>query len=238
MYGLTKMQVFFLKKYGKLLGIKQYKKIWLPHELLIIAYIKSFNKDKFRRYREGGRFISEYHYGFSVGKYSYGYEQFWSKNNLKKNLKSIGAFCSIGRDVMIPDGNHPLDFVSTNPFIFNKGFGFIDENFDISNKFKSQDIHIGNDVWIGQKVILMSGISIGNGSVIGAGSVVTKSVPDYAIAAGIPAKVIRYRFNQEQINYLNKIKWWEWNDEKIKHNVASFKNIDNFLNLQSSLKSN
>lgn len=234
MYNLSRLEIFLLKKFGKLLAKKRVKTIWMPHQILLVAILKRFNKDTFKKYREGGRFISEYHYGFSVGKYSYGYEQFWEGNNLKRNLKQIGAFCSIARNVLIPDGNHQLSYISTNPFLFNKGFGFLPEDLNISQNFKCQNIIIGNDVWIGQNVILMPGIVIGDGAVIGAGTIVTKSIPPYAIVAGVPGKIIRYRFNQDQINHLLQSKWWEWDDEQIKMQIKSFYNVKDFSEAVSS----
>lgn len=234
MYNLSKIEIFLLKKYGKLLAKKQRKKVWFPHEVLLIALLKRFNKDSFQKYREGSRFISEYHYGFSVGKYSYGYEQFWEGNNLKNNLKTIGAFCSIARNVLIPDGNHPLNYVSSNPFLFNKGFGFVEQDLNISKYFKSQDIIIGNDVWIGQNVILMPGISIGDGAVIGAGAIITKSIPPFAIVAGVPGKILRYRFDQDKINQILQSKWWEWSDETIKAKLDKFYDINDFGEVLSS----
>lgn len=77
-------------------------------------------------------------------------------------------------------------------------------------------MNIGNDVWIGRNVIVLPGVSIGNGAVVGAGSVVTKNVEKYSIVAGNPARPIRYRFTSEQIEKLEKIKWWDWDIAKIK----------------------
>jgi len=79
-----------------------------------------------------------------------------------------------------------------------------------------KDIVIGNDVWIGLGATILSGVNIGDGAVIGAYSVVTKDVPHYAIVAGNPAKLIRYRFSIKTINILRKVQWWDWNYENIK----------------------
>jgi acetyltransferase-like isoleucine patch superfamily enzyme len=127
----------------------------------------------------------------------------------------IGKYCSIADDVLLMlGGNHRLDWVSTYPFnAFNQQFP----------KFKNitghpaskGDIKIGNDVWIGNGVTILSGVTIGDGAVIGAKSVVTKSIPPFAIAVGNPARVVRYRFDSESIEGLLKIKWWDWDEEKI-----------------------
>jgi hypothetical protein len=94
------------------------------------------------------------------------------------------------------------------------------------------DIVIQNDVWIGAKSTIMSGVKISNGSVVGAGSVVTKDVPPYAIVAGNPAKVVKYRFSEEQIEKLLSIAWWNWDEQKIKDNAMDMwsDNINEFIN--------
>lgn len=79
---------------------------------------------------------------------------------------------------------------------------------------KNGKVTIGNDVWIGAGTIILPNIKIGNGVIIAAGAVVTKDIPDYAMVGGVPAKVIKYRFNPQEIEILNKVKWWNWSDEK------------------------
>jgi len=94
------------------------------------------------------------------------------------------------------------------------------------------DIIIENDVWIGATATIMSGVKISNGAVVGAGSVVTKDVPPYAIVAGNPAKVVKYRFTEEQIEKLLSIAWWDWEEQKIRDNAMIMwsNNIDDFIN--------
>jgi serine acetyltransferase len=94
------------------------------------------------------------------------------------------------------------------------------------------DIIIQNDVWIGAKSTIMSGVKISNGALVGACSVVTKDVPPFAIVAGNPAKVVKYRFTEEQIEKLLSIAWWNWDEQKIKDNSMDMwsDNINEFIN--------
>jgi serine acetyltransferase len=93
------------------------------------------------------------------------------------------------------------------------------------------NITIGNDVWIGAKSTIMSGVKIGHGAVIGSGSVVAKDVPPYAIVVGNPAKVIKYRFDEQQIKDLQNIAWWNWDESKIKEEsmILWSKDINYFI---------
>jgi len=113
------------------------------------------------------------------------------------NLR-IGNYCSIAEGVrFIASCDHRIDLVSTFPF-------------SPKHHFSKGDIIVGNDVWIGMNAIILSGVTIGDGAVIGAGAVVTKDVKPYAVVAGNPAKIRKYRFNQKQIARLLEIKWWDW----------------------------
>jgi acetyltransferase-like isoleucine patch superfamily enzyme len=146
-------------------------------------------------------------------------------------LKSVGNFCSINRTASIGTmGNHPLDLVTTSNFTYNPIEGFV-EKYDthLIDKY-NPSIVIENDVWIGTNAIILPGVRIQNGAIIGAGAVVTKEVPPYAIVGGVPAKIIRYRFEPHIIEALLEIQWWNWDDEKIKANFDLFFNIDEFIN--------
>lgn len=83
-------------------------------------------------------------------------------------------------------------------------------------------IRIGNDVWLGHNVLITNYSNIGNGVIAGAGSVITKDVPDYAIVAGVPARIIRYRYTKEEINCMNQIAWWNWSDQEIRERYDDF----------------
>lgn len=162
-----------------------------------------------------------------IGKYSY-----ICKNTGVINSE-IGNFCSIASGVSIGPANHTTYLVSTSP-VFTEKRNAVGRSFspDSSLKYMPKRTIIGSDVWIGGKATIMQGIRIGDGAVIGAGAVVTKDVPPYAIVGGVPAKIIKYRFNQQLIQKLSKIKWWEWEDEKIKANLSMFRttpDVDNLL---------
>lgn len=138
----------------------------------------------------------------------------------------IGKYCSIARQVVIGVSGHNYEWVTTSPIITSKEYGFIKNN--VAEPQKDMPI-IGNDVWIGMNAIIMRGVTIGDGAVIAAGSVVTVDVLPYSIVGGVPAKHIRDRFTEEQICKMLKIKWWDWEENKIKENISLFYNIEEFI---------
>ena len=113
---------------------------------------------------------------------------------------SVGNYCSIAPGVKIGQAEHSVSYITTYNKISEKNIGY--------NMFLKKTV-IGNDVWIGGNAVILQGVTVGNGAVIGAGAVVTKNVPNYAIAVGIPAKVIKYRFTEEKIQKLLESKWYE-----------------------------
>lgn len=129
----------------------------------------------------------------------------------------IGNFCSIARNVSVQENNHNADNITT----YYMGKNFFKESWKSDHNSKG-DIVIGNDVWIGSGAMILSGVNIGDGAIIGANAVVTNAVPAYAIVAGTPAKVIKYRFSPEIITRLLDLKWWDWSDDKIKENKTLF----------------
>jgi virginiamycin A acetyltransferase len=132
----------------------------------------------------------------------------------------IGRFCSIASEVkfIMNGGNHATDWLATYPFpIFGNGWeAATPELWPMKG-----DTVIGNDVWIGYGALIMPGIRVGNGAIIATGSVVTKDVPAYGIVGGNPAGLIRSRFDQETVRRLEKIRWWDWDPEKITKNVKA-----------------
>lgn len=149
-----------------------------------------------------------------MGKHSY-----IGKNGVVEKAK-IGNFSSISWNVTIGAGEHKTNILTTHEMLFAPYHGFIKEKEFYDPRYG--EVIIGNDVWIGANVVIKRNIKIGDGAVIGAGAVVTKNIPDYAIAVGVPAKVIRYRFSDEIIKELKEIKWWDWPEEIIKANIGLF----------------
>jgi len=132
----------------------------------------------------------------------------------------IGKFCSIAcrAKFLMTSGNHAMKSLSTYTFpVFSEEWN---ETLNPKEAWDNKgDIEIGNDVWIGYEAIIMSGVKIGNGAIIGTRAVVTKDVPPYTIVGGVPAKVIKKRYNDDTISKLLKLKWWDWTYEKIQANI-------------------
>jgi acetyltransferase-like isoleucine patch superfamily enzyme len=147
-------------------------------------------------------------YGWNIGEHSYGtpnvMDPEWG------HLK-IGRFCSISMHVTIVLGNHRTDTVTTYPFKALAGLWPGAESVGPDHEGRG-GVQIGHDVWIGFGAVILPGARIGNGCVIGANAVVRSVVPDYAIVGGNPAKILRYRFDQETINRLLASAWWDWDE--------------------------
>jgi len=146
------------------------------------------------------------------------------------NYATIGKFCSIGPNVRIAPGMHPAKvFVSTHPSTYAT-HAYLVKSFVKKDKFKSYaPVKIGNDVWIGANCLIVDGVLIGDGAIIAANSVVTKNVEPYQIVGGVPAKFIKSRFTDTQIEKLLQLKWWDKGDEWIQNNIELFEDIDKLV---------
>lgn len=126
----------------------------------------------------------------------------------------IGSFTSIANQVVIGGARHPMEWASMSP-VFYAGRDSVKKKFSEHILRSGLNVDIGNDVWIGRSAIILSGVTVGNGAVIGAGALVTKNVPAYAIVGGNPARILRFRFDDEIILRFEQSRWWELEDEDL-----------------------
>ena len=135
----------------------------------------------------------------------------------------IGKFCSIacGAKFLFTSGNHALQSLSTYTFpIFFEEWGLDPK--DICRAWDNKgDIVIGSDVWIGYEAVILSGVTLGDGAIIGTRAVVTKDVPPYTIVGGVPARPIRKRFDEKTIEKLEALRWWDWDEEKLRRSLPA-----------------
>ena len=145
----------------------------------------------------------------------------------------LGKYNSVGRDCnFFLHANHRVDWVTTSSQLWGPVTPEIaDMHMKMGHPTCKGNITVENDVWIGAKSTIMSGVKIGNGAIVGSSSVVTKDVPPYAIVVGNPAKIVKYRFTEDQIGLLLKISWWDWPEDKIRERAMTMwsDNIEKFI---------
>ena len=149
--------------------------------------------------------------------------------NARISMTDIGRFCSIGPNFISGWGIHPIDGISTCQAFYSKDYIFGPVFSEVNKIEERKRIKIGNDVWIGMNCSILDGVVIGDGAVIAAGAVVTKDVPPYAVVGGVPAKIIKYRFDEETIDQLLKIKWWNYSHERLKEVELHFFDVKEFI---------
>lgn len=155
-----------------------------------------------------------------IGNYTY-----CNRNGLIQNA-TIGNYCSIAQEVIIGLGAHPLNMFSSSTLFYKSKNTLRVKLIEKDINFKEyQPINIGSDVWVGTRAVILDGVKIGHGAVVAAGAVVTKDVPPYAIVAGIPAKIIKYRFNTAQIKSLLASSWWNKTAKEIDNEIENLKAI-------------
>ena len=161
-----------------------------------------------------------------IGDYTY------ISNNSHISQAVIGKFCSIGPNLLCGWGIHPTNGISTSPMFYStlkqNGISLVEDN----KVEERKGIQIGNDVFIGANVTILDGVSIGDGAVIGAGAVVSKDIPDYAIAVGCPIRILRYRFDDDKIDALKKIRWWDFKNEDLSAIESYFFEVEKFINFK------
>lgn len=171
---------------------------------------------------EGGEMLSptlrriflDYH-GIEIGMYSYG--GCFNPVSIGAHTK-IGRYCSFAGKVWRFNANHPLECKSIHPYFYSPAYGYVQEEL-----ISRSELTIGNDVWVGENAIISPAVKrIGDGAVIGAGAVVTKDVPDFAIVAGNPAKLIRYRFSKETQLKIKASKWWDKDMNELQKDLDEF----------------
>lgn len=208
--------IFFLKKVGKHFVLKY--KFFQSH----IDYNASVSLDS--SLSKGVKILKKASLGnCKVDKFTY------LGINSNFSNTTIGSYCSIGPDVICGLGTHPINFVSTYPGFYSKkasGSHWFGTSHDFQEQFQTV---IGSDVWIGARAIIKGGINIGTGAIIGAGALVTKDVPPYAIVGGVPASIIKFRFDSEVITSLIESEWWKKDEKRLSRLVVFMNNPKLFL---------
>ena len=160
----------------------------------------------------------------SLGDFSYAGER-----SRLTNVR-VGKCVSIANEVLIGLGRHPSrEFVSTHPVFYDQTSGSPMPALGKNVFAEFAPINIGNDVWIGTRAIILDGVTIGDGAIVAAGAVVTEDVAPYSIVGGVPARLIRMRFNEEEIAFLRELRWWDRDSAWLENNAAAFCNVTRLM---------
>lgn len=200
-------------------------------------YVRTVDPGAKRTIFRGIRRVDDRHDNFSrqffkrqfdieIGRYTYGG---WQIDNSIAPGTRIGSFCSIAGGVRIGGTNHPLEWVSTHPFLWLANRGFVERNDDDVLTRGNAPVVIEDDVWLGQNAVVLPGCRIGRGAVVAAGAVVTRDVGPYEIVAGVPARVIRTRVDGDHATRLAAIDWPSWSDEQIRERLGAFYDVEAFV---------
>ena len=164
-----------------------------------------------------------YLHDVQISEYSY-----VAKNSNITNC-TIGKFSSIGPNFCCGLGIHPINGISTAPMFYSTSKVNGSSLSQVNKVEESKHTTIGNDVFIGANVTVLDGVTIGDGAVIGAGAVVSKDIPPYAIAVGCPIRIVRYRMTEEQIAAMQRIQWWNWDDDRLQDVERMLEDVDGFV---------